>query len=504
MQGVCMNTNKYAGVSYLNPRYLGRAVRRFGYQFSPWKYAGCFVGLGVAVTVVSFSFRLKFPCVLVIACAAACFVPGLFAMTYRNLYEAKRFEDLTAYMEQLLYSFKRRAKILNALEDVLTLFEEGESKLYDAVVYAVRYIQSAEAKDNIYREAFEPIEKEYGCSRLYKIHDFLIEAEAVGGDFTAAADMLLEDRKRWIDRVYELQKEKRNIKTKVTIGIGLSFLIGAMTVFMMPKEFHVTDTMVSQTVTVFMIILNMLIWYVAWTKLSKGLIHQEEGNAYLVSQKRYDYVMHKDQNKERRKACLLALLILPLVCLFVWEGQLFGAAAAIGFSALLGTQPKRKHRISRRYVIREIEKVFPQWLMSMALHLQTDNIHVSLAKSIPQAPEILREELTELSKRIEEKPDSVRPYLLFMSPLLIPDVTSAMKVLYSMSEFGAGDAERQIGPLAERGIIMTDKAERLKGEDYIAGVGFLVLLPMLTGVMKMLTDLALVMVYILSAVNTVG
>ena len=41
-------------------------------------------------------------------------------------------------------------------------------------------------------------------------------------------------------------------------------------------------------------------------------------------------------------------------------------------------------------------------------------------------------------------------------------------------------------------------------EDYIAGISFLILLPMITGVLKMLADLALVVVYILSAVNHAG
>ena len=105
---------------------------------------------------------------------------------------------------------------------------------------------------------------------------------------------------------------------------------------------------------------------------------------------------------------------------------------------------------------------------------------------------------------IEKEPDSVKPYLSFMDKAALPDITSAMKVLYSMAEYGAADIGRQIGPLVERNAVMTDKAERLKAEDYIAGTGFLVLLPMITGVIKMLADLALVVIYILSAVGNMA
>ena len=86
----------------------------------------------------------------------------------------------------------------------------------------------------------------------------------------------------------------------------------------------------------------------------------------------------------------------------------------------------------------------------------------------------------------------------------IPDVLSAMKILYSMAEFRIRDMGGQIDALVQRNTVMMDRAERLKEEDLMAGVGFLVLLPMITGVVKMLAkDLVLVILGILSVVNTI-
>lgn len=76
-------------ICYLNPGYLKRTVHRFGYQFSARRYAGYFLGLYGCVAVLAFAFRLKLPSIIIIAAASACFVPGIFAMTYRNLYEAR-------------------------------------------------------------------------------------------------------------------------------------------------------------------------------------------------------------------------------------------------------------------------------------------------------------------------------------------------------------------------------------------------------------------------------
>ena len=113
------------GIRYLNPKYLSSEIGRLGYVFSVRKYISYFLGLYGCIAVISYIFKLKWQCILIISMVAACFIPGIFMMLYRNMYEEKKFEDITAYMEQVLYSFKRRAKILTSLEDALSLFSQA-------------------------------------------------------------------------------------------------------------------------------------------------------------------------------------------------------------------------------------------------------------------------------------------------------------------------------------------------------------------------------------------
>ena len=56
------------------------------------------------------------------------------------------------------------------------------------------------------------------------------------------------------------------------------------------------------------------------------------------------------------------------------------------------------------------------------------------------------------------------------------------------------DMEKQISVLVERNHHLMDKAERLSNEDSLAGVGMLVLIPMVTGSIKMITDMGLLLV----------
>ena len=82
-------------------------------------------------------------------------------------------------MEQLLYSFRRQPKILTALQDTLLLFQEDENKeLREAIENAIEHIQNATGTGDVYEEALAIIEKDFGCKRMLKIHNFLRQVES--------------------------------------------------------------------------------------------------------------------------------------------------------------------------------------------------------------------------------------------------------------------------------------------------------------------------------------
>ena len=101
---------------------------------------------------------------------------------------------------------------------------------------------------------------------------------------------------------------------------------------------------------------------------------------------KYKYVVKGNREKERFKYSIIG-------CIFGVTAILLGntvgmtAAGAAGAAAIwMLTQEKRKYKHARKRVLREVEKQFPEWLMNLSLQLQTDNVHVSLKKTIPDAP----------------------------------------------------------------------------------------------------------------------
>lgn len=59
-----------------------------------------------------------------------------------------------------------------------------------------------------------------------------------------------------------------------------------------------------------------------------------------------------------------------------------------------------------------------QWFMQMSLLLQHNNVHVSLAKSMKNAPVIIQKELEKLMERLEQNPDSIESYGSFLRNLM--------------------------------------------------------------------------------------
>ena len=140
-------------------------------------------------------------------------------------------------------------------------------------------------------------------------------------------------------------------------------------------------------------------------------------------------------------------------------------------------------------IAEEVEKVYPDWLLELALLLQTDNMHVAIEKTLPSAPAVLKKDLEQLSDDLITHPNDLTPYASFFSFLSLPSVHSSMKLLYSIAEFGATDESLQLSELIERNNTLMDRAERMKNDDKVAIIFLIKFLPTLMCSLKMMVDL---------------
>lgn len=491
--------------SYFNPRKFNQEIHRYNADISNWQFIKFLLATYVGLIVFMIIFKLHIPYMAVILGVVTLFLPSIFLLNLRTGYEIKRFESVNAYLEQLLYSFRRKPKVLTALQDTVLLFQEEENtELREVIEQAIAHILNPQGNGDVYEEAFAIIEKDFGCKRMKKIHSFLRQVENAGGNIEESVEILLLDRNLWVDRITGLIMDKKKVNVNVTIAIGLSFVITAISLYMIPESFGIVDTVPSQISTMVVFLLNGMIWYVVQRALSGSLLAADRDTPFEDLKHAYDIVMHDGIAKKKKTFMIAGFMIIAAGGAMTFlTNPMFGLPIA-AFGVVLATQPKRMYKKSRKKLRKEVQKAFPDWLLGVSLQLQTDNVHVSIMKSIPSAPELLQEELINLQDNLEKHPDTLDPYLMFFKPLQISEISSAMKMLYGLSAFGAEDSQEQIKALVNRNTVIMDHAEKLRMEDELAGVTFAMLAPMITGTIKMVVDLGLVMTYVLSTVQYLG
>lgn len=490
--------NKKRGIfAYLNPQNLQSEINRYGYHFSISDFWKFFVGTGVGIIIICYIYKQHLINICVVLGFCVFLAPSVILQTYKHMYEQKRFLDVSNYLEQLLYSFRRVPKIVTALEDTLVVFPEGI--MHEMIRQAMNHIQHKPLQEGeeIYDKAFHELESFYGCRRLKQVHGFLIKVEMLGGNFNSALDILLEDRRLWMERVYELEKERKNLKVKIVISLVLSFFVCGATMIMLPDDFSTMDSGICQWATTIFIITDILIGYMGQKKLSSNWLNDLYEEEDSIRQA-YGFVVSYDKRRESKRALMKSSAALFILGYGIMKQNIPIAMMSIMTGLFLFLQPGLRLRIARKKVMREIDKAFPVWLMELSLLLQTDNANVALVKSVKQAPYVLRTDLNQLICEIEKNPTKIEPYLKFMPWFDLPDAQSALRLLYSMAEFGQEDSERQVMGLVERNNRLLDKAERLGDEDRLAGTGTLVLVPMLTGSLKMMVDLGVFLMSLLS------
>lgn len=441
-------------VKYLNPKNLSKEIRGYGYSYSLKNQIliMCMVVCGTCILGKVLGLIGSQIIILIIVILIG--MPRLILNVYRNMFEQKRFVDISNYLEQMLYSFKRKSKIISALEDTSILFPEG--LIGETIMKTIDYITFSNTEGNVYEEAFKIMEKEYGCDILTRIHTFMNRVEMNGGEYEDSIEILILDRNRWVTRVLATQKEKQLIKRNVTIGILLSMIVIVGTVFMVPSDLvDVQSNIVAQISSLVTLGVNYYLWVFVQCRLSGSWIESDHSLTDEQIIRYYDEVV----NDEKK----------------------FG------------------RRLSKKKLRREVEKTFPDWVLGLSLLLQTENVQMAIKNSIIDAPIALKKELELLQEKIEKNPISIDPYLEFFEVLNIHEIQSAMRMLYSISQNGGEDMSKQIHTLVERNVELQDQSERMKTEDFLAGMGFCVLVPMVIGCGKMLVDMALLMFGILSS-----
>ena len=444
----------------MRPKLLWDELKRYGYVFSV-KRSILMYGMAVAFALLCGKFfRLERMYLLILCLWCAILFPFFLRNLYRNRYGQRQFVEINSYMEQFLYSFQKSGKILVTLKDVEKLFANG--MMHTRIQEAIAYIEDTYDEDHVEKKALAMIEREYPIHHVAMIHRFALQVEEKGGEYGEAIRLMLDARRMWADRSYELLKEKKRKRTQILISVLVSLLLCSVFVYVAERvSLSITGFTIVKVVTLLTLLLDIWIFYVADRKLSMESMDETYDEKELLRQ--YEKVKRSEAKKH----------------------------------AELGTQ------IAKKNVSRALQKMFPQWLLEVSLLLQSENVQVAIMESYDEAPVLMKPALRELIQKLQLRPTDMEPYLEFLQEYALPEVQSSMKMLYALSEGTGGNANNQISDIIRRNQLLLDQAQKMKNEDALGGLYALFLAPQLTGGAKMLVDMGMLF-YAMMATSALG
>ena len=444
-------------------------------------------------------YQLNLPFTIAMLVVTLLFLPGWIKNYGKSRYEAKRLLDAQIYMEQLLYGFARQGKILTALQEIMPLFPKGT--MHETLKQSIHTILYDLKEEDSLQSGLSIIEHNYQNERLYTIHRYLYKVEMLGGDYEGILSLLQKDLSGWRTRIELYQKQCKRARSNVWIAIAIALFICMITNYILPAKVGIANNMVYMISTVALLVILLITYTRMDRKLAVNWLQYGYCSEQGTQEKRYERFLNYNPKKERKTGILLAILPTVIALYEVIQKNWILAITILFLITFLLNQHKIGNYLLKKNLTKELEKAFPQWLMELSLLLQVDNVQVAITKTMQRAPSILKPALHEFQEGITRNPESVQPYLDFLKDFSLPQIQSAMKMLYAISAGNNGNEQEQLEELIARNQQLMHRSEVLMDEDSMAGMYLLFLSPAVAGAMKLICDMTVFLTTFLGQVS---
>ena len=426
---------------------------------------------------------------------------GMMLPFHVKLWEEKkrqtlRLEEVSQYMDAMLYAFQKELKVYNALADVCETMVKGP--LATLLVEVRNYMDLTYDETDVMAKGLETVYKAYPSKRVRNMHEFMLHVENYGGEVADSIKLLLQEKEMWELRMKHNLTQREKMFRDVVLSVIASVSICGIVMAMPVMDFDFCKSPISQGLSVAMLVLNQLIILKAQKYLAVDWIPMEEqrDDAYY-EKKRQAYLQWNPKRQKLLSVVLAVIAGLGTAVAFILDKFWLGCGGIL-LTVLCMFQHELGHRLLEKTLQKEVMREFPAWLMDLILLLQSENVQNAFVKSLANAPGILKEELEQFIGKVQLDPEGAGPYHDFLYDYHVPEIRSAMNLLYAMSMGQGGNASHQISNLIRRNQEMQNEAEKQMDQDRTSGLYLLFLAPVLTGGMKMLVDMGLMMLSFLS------
>lgn len=484
------NKNKKGIMSYIKYSAMQQRITEFGFSLSVKKYVLSLFISALVCFIVAYLFKLKPAYIATVVFLFIMCIPFLTIFRFKFNFQQKKFAEVTLYLQQMAYSFKRKPKILNALIEVEKM---TGGKLNARINEAIESIKCG----NSPKDALKIISENYRCSRINTLHMFMIEVETYGGKYRKTISALIRDIEHWITRTMTYQKQRKNMQLTTTFSIVMSLSICAMVPYMLPEEItdvtQLFESTMYQIMTLVSLIAYVIFYLIVLSKSATSWLDLEDiKKNYTIQDIEKDYKMLTGYNVDKETIKHLVIAgVLGVICCAVYAITRISLIipAFLVAAVMIILNPRMKYKGSKQRLQNNLTINFPNWIRSLVLLLQTNNFQVALHKSLAECNGALKVEVTRLIQNIEADPVSQQPYILFMEYFDAYDIKSIVRALYGISEYSQEEMIEQINAIIEQNDEVAAVAEKLTDNLKISGMQMYTIMPMLLGTVNLFVNM---------------
>lgn len=337
------------------------------------------------------------------------------------------------------------------------------------------------------------IEKAYPVKRVKTLHKFMLQLQKNGGNAELGKNILLADRRNWVDRTMELQAGKRNFKRDIVIVIAIvtAMCLFAIYVPQFVKQFNVDISLnpLVQATSVMLLCADILIYTHINKFMSKNWLDEKPEKTDEECKKIYDNYYNDNTKSDVIIAAICsAVTVVAGVILYSKVHSVFIFAVMAVLVIFFAKSPDLGNKEVKKQIQRMIEISYPEWLLQVSLYLATENVPVAMTKSYEEAPGIIKPALFKMLKELDADPASSEPYNNFLKEFNVNGVEESMTALYSLAASEGGNIEDEFSNLIKRNSELSNKAEKLKNEDKLFMMQLNMYLPSAVCCGKMICD----------------
>lgn len=430
---------KKEGIIY-SPMKMTEALKEMGESYTRKDAVLYYCALLLAAVILGLLFELKPLYLIIVGITYLAFVPQIIYNQKKQAYELRRFNDVNAYMSQMAQSFTSKKNILNTLDETGNTFSKG--LMNDALMKAIDILVSSSDVDTAKKEAFEHIERLYGCEKLKNLHAFLLMADNRGGDCEVEFTILETTRMAWEKAVNSYRKELLSVRN-VCAGL-YALMLGICVVIMnaFPEDLSIIQLELIQVVNTVLLAVFIVFFVFLDTRINGSLLKDAKYMSKEMADNYFGTLQGVTSDKEKRKYVAYPIITaIAVIMIFIMNPTPIMAALGIVLVLVMANMQRIILKITLSSLKSEIMKAFPKWLFDIMLLMQRESVSSAILNSLETAPPVMQAELNRICNMIRRDPSDKDAYMSFFADFNMPMIETSMRKLYSLSVGTGGNGE---------------------------------------------------------------